>query len=573
MSRVFGIDLGTTYSCIAYVDDYGKSVVIKNAEGANTTPSVVYFESLDNIIVGEEAKNMLAAEPDFTVAFAKRRMGTDDEDGNPFRFSIHGEKISPEEISAKILKKLVKDANEELRSSGVIKDDETVSDVVITCPAYFGMREKAATKKAGELADLNVLDIINEPTAAAINYGLLKNESKKNVMVYDLGGGTFDVTIIQINGGDINVVYSDGDRHLGGKDWDEAVANYLAEEFEKTTGVDINSDEESANDLMLKAENAKRSLSSKTTTKIALSAEGKRTTVELTREKFDSLTNHLLQSTIKKVDLCLENAQNGEFGVSLNNIDEILLVGGSSKMPQVANALSAKYSKPTSLFDPDEAVAKGAASYAQVRQDYKLIINAIAERTGEAAETVEAKVNQGNVSIGDIAKSANIDVSKIGLAKMGGSSTAISQVKISDSLSRSYGQVLVESTNHDKMYVANFLFRGTKLPAEKEQLSCTVAEGQDGVMISIYESNTDKKKMELSEGKFLGEKLLSFGKPLPINTEIVTKLQMSNSGLLHMVATEATTNSRVEADFIPSGGLSDDELAAATSRALTEDVN
>lgn len=574
MNRVFGIDLGTTYSCIAYVDDFGKSVVIKNVEGANTTPSVVYFESLENIIVGEEAKNMLVAEPESTIAFVKRSMGKDDENGNPERFEFHGKLLSPEEISSKILKKLVKDANDELKNNGVIGNDETIKDVVITCPAYFGMREKAATKTAGELAGLNVIDIINEPTAAAINYGLLKKESKKNVMVYDLGGGTFDVTIIQIDGGNINVVYSDGDRNLGGKDWDQTVADYLAEEFEKATGIDFYSDEESANDIILIAEKAKKSLSSKTSTKVTLNAGGKRQTIELTREKFNDLTSNLLQSTIYKVDQCLQYASQGEYHISLQDLDEILLVGGSSKMPQIEEALKGKYSKPISLFDPDEAVAKGAASYAQVRQNYKLMISEIAKQTGSSVEAIEAKAEKDNRSISDLAKEAKVDISDIGLASLGGGALGVTTtVKISDSLSRTYGQKVIDDVATMHLCISNILMKGTKLPAEREEKSYTLREGQTGCNISIYESESDKKTMEVDEAKLLGEAVLDFGKPLPKETEIITKLKMSNAGLLHMVATEASTNSIVEADFVPSGGLSDSELMAATSRSKAEDVN
>ena len=501
-------------------------------------------------------------------------MGTDDDNGNPMRFNFFGQDLSPEEISAKILKKLVKDANEELRSNGVIGDDESISDVVITCPAYFGMREKAATKTAGEIAGLNVLDIINEPTAAAINYGLLKKENKKNVMVYDLGGGTFDVTIIQIDGGDINVVYSDGDRNLGGKDWDQVIADYLAEEFEKSTGVDFYSDEESANDIILNAEKAKKSLSSKTVTKVALNAGGKRQTIELTREKFNELTSNLLQSTVYKVEQCLKNAQNGEYHIGLNDIDEILLVGGSSKMPQVSELLTSKYSKPTSLFDPDEAVAKGAASYAQVRQNYKLIITEIARQTGASVESIEAKAEEGNKSVAEIAKAANIDMANIGMAGLGGAALGIaSSVKISDSLSRTYGQEVVDNIETMHTCISNILIKGTKLPTEREDKSYTLSEGQTGCRIKIYESESDRNIIEVDEAKFLGDAVLDFGKPLPRNTEIVTKLRMDNAGLLHMVATEASTKSRIEADFKPSGGLSSNELVAATCRAKNEDIN
>lgn len=569
MNKVFGIDLGTTYSCVAYVDEFGKSVVVKNADGNNTTPSVVYFESLDNIIVGEEAKNMLAAEPEHTIAFVKRYMGTDDEDGTPTRFDFFGQAISPEEISSKILKKLVKDANEELQTSGILNEGEEIKDVVITCPAYFGMREKKATQVAGELAGLNVLDIINEPTAAAINYGLLKKESKRNVMVYDLGGGTFDVTIIQIDGGNINVVYSDGDRSLGGKDWDQAVADYLADEFEKATGVNFYSDEESANDIMLKAENAKRSISSKTSTKVALSSGGKRFTVELTRDKFNELTNTLLQTTLLKVEDCLRNAEKGEYHVSLNDIDEILLVGGSSKMPQIADTLKEKYNKPTNLFDPDEAVAKGAAIYAEIRNSYEVVISQIAEQTGKSKEEIESDMKISNASVEEVASKAglNVNAMKASGSLIGG----MSSVKISDTLSRTYGEKLLDGSS--KYIISNILMKGEKLPAEREEKSYTVQEGQTGCMISIYESEATKKEIECDEATLLGEAILDFGKPLPKETVIITKLQMDNSGLLRMVATEATTNSVVRAEFTPNGGLSSAELSLASSRAKNEDVN
>lgn len=497
-------------------------------------------------------------------------MGTDEEDGNPTRFEFFGQDISPEEISSKILKKLVKDANEELLSSGVINDGEEIKDVVITCPAYFGMREKKATQVAGELAGLNVLDIINEPTAAAINYGLLKKENKKNVMVYDLGGGTFDITIIQIDGGNINVVFSDGDRSLGGKDWDQAVADYLAEEFEKATGVDFYSDEESANDIMLKAENAKRSLSSKTNTRIALNSGGKRQTIELSRDKFNELTNSLLQTTLMKVDDCLANAAKGEYKVTLNDIDEILLVGGSSKMPQIADTLKAKYNKPTNLFDPDEAVAKGAASYAQIRSSYEIVISQIAKQTGKSAEEIKNDMQTSDASVEELASKAGLNVA--GMKASGSLIGGMSSIKISDTLSRTYGQELLKEFGPDT-FVSNILMKGEKLPAEREERSYTIKDGQTGCMIKIYESEASEKEIECNEATLLGEAMLDFGKPLPEGTEILTKLQMDNSGLLKMVATEASTNSIVRAEFTPSGGLSSSELTLAASRSKSEAVN
>lgn len=568
MSKVLGIDLGTTYSCVAYIDEFEKSVVIKNAEGDNTTPSVVYFESLENIIVGEEAKNMLVVEPDSTVAFVKRNMGADDLDGNPMRFSIHGKDISPEEISSKILKKLVKDANSELQSLGVLSDGEEINDVVITCPAYFGMREKAATKVAGELAGLNVLDIINEPTAAAINYGVLKKQENKNVMVYDLGGGTFDVTIIKIDGQNINVVYSDGDRSLGGKDWDEKISDYLASEFNIATGVDFLDDEEAANDIVLISEKAKKALSSKTVTKVALRSGGKSHTVNFTREKFNEITSTLLETTLIKTNECLNKAASGEYKIGIDQIDEILLVGGSSKMPQIKETLDKKYNKDAKLFDPDEAVAKGAAIYAEIRHNYEFIITEIAKAQGKSKSEVEEAMEAKNSDLMTEAKKYSVNVGNMGSSNLGG----LNAIKISDTLSRTYGQELYD-TRTNSTFISNILMKGSKLPVELSEKSYTLEEGQTGCLIAIYESESNLKEMGCNEGKLLGEARLDFGKALPKNTEIITKLKMENSGLIYMVATEATTGARVEAQFTPSGGLNRNEMMAATFRAENDSVN
>ncbi len=568
MNKVFGIDLGTTYSCIAYVDEFGKSVVLKNAEGSNTTPSVVYYETIDNIIVGEEAKNILVSEPESTIAFVKRSMGTDDEKGKPVRFNFHGIDISPEEISSKILKKLVNDANEELRNDGLLNDDEEIKDVVITCPAYFGMREKAATKEAGEIAGLNVLDIINEPTAAAINYGLLKKGNKKNVMVYDLGGGTFDVTIIQIDNGEINVVFSDGDRNLGGKDWDQEVADYLANEFEKATGTEYYVDEESANEILVLTEKAKKSLSSKQNVKISMNSNGKRQVLELSREKFDEITSNLLQSTLYKVDDCLFSALNGNYHVSIDDIDEILLVGGSSRMPQIEKALSEKYHKPINLFDPDEAVAKGAASYALIRQDYKIIISEIAKRTGKTTSEIEQKMTKEKKTIDEVAKDDNIDLSDVlpeGLNK----DPAKASVKISDALSRTYGIVTYDEKIGYR--IQNILLKGDSLPANRTEQFRTMFN-TDRVYIQIFESESNRLNISLDEGTKLGESELVFSRQVPQGTLITVNLNVDNSGLLTLIASESSTKSTVTANFIPSGGLNENEKIQAQNRVQNESV-
>lgn len=328
-NKIFGIDLGTTYSCIAYVDEFGKAVTIRNADGDMTTPSVVYFEDNEKQIVGVEAKTSMIIEPLNTVAFIKREMGTD------YRREIHGVQYSPQEISSKILKKVVGDANAALREQGVLGQDESITKVVITCPAYFGMAEKEATKSAGVIAGLEVLDIINEPTAAAINYGVINAGQNKTVMVYDLGGGTFDVTVMTIAGNAINVVCTGGDPQLGGKDWDNTLKDWLVEKWkeENDTDEDISEDLETLSSLMESAEKAKKTLTSKESAKIIVNHEGERMKIEISRDEYDALTKRLLDRTIELTDSCIKDAE--KKGISLADIDEILLVGGSSRMPQV----------------------------------------------------------------------------------------------------------------------------------------------------------------------------------------------------------------------------------------------
>lgn len=258
--KVFGIDLGTTYSCIAYIDENNKPVVVKNSEGELTTPSVVYFESREDITVGESAKESSKMYPDEVVSFIKRSMGKPNSN-----LKINGVEMSPAEISSYILKKVVNDAVDNLKIEGKLKDNETIKDVVITCPAYFGINERTATQTAGELAGLNVLQIINEPTAAAITYGVADDSVEKTVLVYDLGGGTFDITMIHIKPGEIKVICTGGDHNLGGKDWDDKILIYLDDEFGKQTGKkeSVLDDPETLQELVLSTEKAKNFLHQK----------------------------------------------------------------------------------------------------------------------------------------------------------------------------------------------------------------------------------------------------------------------------------------------------------------------
>ena len=339
---VFGIDLGTTYSCIAYVDETARAEVIKNSEGNNITPSVVSFEGDDNIVVGETAKEEAVLKPDETVLLVKTLMGKTDT-----AINYNGNR-TPEEISSYILKKLANDASKQLSTE--------VKDVVITCPAYFGTAERTATKKAGELAGLNVLEIISEPTAAALFYGCTKAQGEKTILVYDLGGGTFDVTIMRISSDKIEVICSDGDHDLGGKNWDELLMRTISDKI-REKNKDMEFDEYFQQELRLKAEKIKKLLTSKEKAKEMFN----RVPVEITREEFDDITGILLNETLNKTEEAMRIAADKGY----NQIDEILLVGGSTRMPQVFEAISRKYGEDkVKILDPDEAVAKGAAIHA-----------------------------------------------------------------------------------------------------------------------------------------------------------------------------------------------------------------
>lgn len=356
-NEVFGIDLGTTYSAIAWLDEHGQPYVLPNIDGNNTTPSVVYFESPENIVVGETAKEMIAQERSKVVDFIKREMGNSEyayvaEDGTSY---------SPIQISGFILKKLVKDA--EAHTHGPVKK------VVITCPAYFGTDEHRATKEAGKYAGLEVLKILNEPTAAAYAYGIREDEPQ-TIMVYDLGGGTFDVTIIRVNPASqdnpVEVIVTGGDSSLGGKDWDAAFVDLLADKWREATGKDsdILADETFRSTLMALAEKNKKFLSTRTKVKVSVAPSGEPSAqVEVTREEFDKATSGLLESTISAARGTLEEAAKKE-GVERFDFDTLLCVGGSSIMPQVAERLEREFGKKPRLEDPHECVAKGAAVFA-----------------------------------------------------------------------------------------------------------------------------------------------------------------------------------------------------------------
>lgn len=350
MSKAVGIDLGTTYSAVAVVDEYGKAVVLKNADGQTTTSSSVFFDA-PSFVVGETALQSTITDPDKVAQFVKRFIGQPN-----YRVHIEGKDYSPEFVSALILRKIVQDAENELGG-------ERITKAVVTVPAYFTENQRHATLEAGQLAGLEVLRIINEPTAAALSYGINQRGDSQKVLVYDLGGGTFDVTVLEISKDTLNVISTGGDHKLGGKDFDDRIMNYVEEEIEERYKTDISGDAELEAELRLKSETAKRQLTGRNSVPISLKvpkADGSGQTqpvkIELSRDTFNTICADMLGRTEMLLESVMVKA-----GLEWSDIDEILCVGGSSRMPMVAEMLHRISAKKPLLHDPDECVAKGAA--------------------------------------------------------------------------------------------------------------------------------------------------------------------------------------------------------------------
>jgi len=506
---VYGIDLGTTYSCIAYVDESGRANVIKNLEGTNTTPSVVNFASPNQVVVGQVAKENAVIDPRNTVSLVKTLMGKSN-----FAISYNGEDKSPEEVSAYILRKLAEDAAKEI--------DAEVKDVVITCPAYFGTAERTATKNAGIIAGLNVLEIISEPVAAAIYYGCTKESEEKTILVYDLGGGTFDVTIMSINSEKIEIICSDGDHDLGGKDWDSAAMRYLADEFASQKSYNGDLDEYAQQDLRLKAEKAKQQLSAKEKTPVIVEAAGERARIDFSREKFDEITSALLKSTIDKTDSAIAVAEQRGF-----KVDEILLVGGSTRMPQVTNVLEEKYGIKPKILEPDEAVAKGAAIHA-----VNVYIN-----------------NQPNVipdpSIPDPDNSVESLPIDPMMMSIGGKKRAI---VVATTKSFAIEVIVDKKTREPKC--CNMIIKNDPMPDGSITVSKTfgtVDTGQGEVEITVYESDFMDEYFDVDEDYAIGTATLELPENLPADSPIEITFSLNSEGILEVTGKDLTSNKEIHA--------------------------
>ena len=539
---VFGIDLGTTYSCIARVDDTARAEVIKNNEGENITPSVVAFEG-DNVIVGNDAKAEAVLNPETTAMLVKTLMGKTD-----FAINYNGEDKTPEEISSYILRKLAKDASEQL---GV-----EVKDVVITCPAYFGTAERTATKNAGIIAGLNVLEIISEPTAAALYYGCAKEQDEKTILIYDLGGGTFDVTIMKINSDKIEVVCSDGDHDLGGKNWDEVLIRYLANQFTESVGAEVEFDEYATQDLRLKAEKMKKQLTSKNQASDMLEVNGKRSKISVTREKFDEITSTLLDETLKKTQEAIEVAKNK----GCSKIDEILLVGGSTRMPQVKSMLTEKFrDSEIKILEPDEAVAKGAAIHA-----VNVYVNnqkSLAGQDFNSDSEVKVTVNGDEKELNAKDYKEDLTVSPE-MMSIGGNAR-----EIVIATTKSFA---IKVINNGQETCYNMIIKNEPMNngvVSVSQIFGTLYYDQQTVSIEIFENDYMDEYFDVDDDLKIGEAILDMPARLPKGSPIEVTLKLNKEGILDVKGLDKTGNREVNARMETKGVMSEEELEKIKQRS------
>jgi molecular chaperone DnaK (HSP70) len=503
----YGIDLGTTYSCIARADEKGNVEVIKNIEGKNITPSVVEFISPTEIIVGETAKGDAILSPENVVLYIKRSMGKHDENREFFEQSY-----TPEQISAFILKKLVTDAEQMVH--------EEIKNVCITVPAYFGFDERKATENAGVIAGLNVLSIVNEPTAAAIAYGAQnKDKQDKIVLVYDLGGGTFDITVAEIIGDKVTVIATNGNHTLGGKDWDAALMSYFIAQFCEKTGVteeEIYDDSEIFNEIVIKTEAAKKELTNKNVAGFSLSmGRGKRAKLEVTLEKFNELTRHHLISTIELTKVVLAEAakKKSSKGKSCDQFDEIIFVGGSTRMRQVKDLMKAEFGAEPQIFEPDEAVARGAALLAQF----------ISENTTGA------------------------------IGKDGHYEKPDTSARFGEVTSKSYGTDVI---SNGKNIISNGILKNDVIPVSNSETYYTNVADQRNAGIDVYESNIMEHEIELSFGKKIAEGVLALPAGLPKGSPLEVTYSLDRDGLLTITAVEKSSGQKCVVS-VKTEGLSD----------------
>lgn len=526
---IYGIDLGTTYSCIAYIDDVGRPTIAKSKANEDTTPSVVYFESPDNVVVGRAAKTTAMLFPHLVASLVKRQMGQDVE------WVYHGQRHTPESISALVLR--------ELAQAAEAHTHETVRDVVISVPAYFGVAEREATRNAGQIAGLNVLNVVPEPVAAALHYELLSGGENRTIMVYDLGGGTFDTTVIRLEDNDVRVVCTDGDHRLGGADWDERVLDHLLEQLKEAgPDADPSADESFLQDVATGAEQLKKDLSEFQSRRYPMRYGGAALQVELTREKFDELTSELLERTLDITKRTIDTA--GQLGVE--NFDDVLLVGGLTRMPAVAAKLRERFGFEPKVFEPDLAVAKGAARFALIEsvkislpQDGTAGVAAVSE---EAAQRVADQLGLTTQSVMELAEK-----------------------KITTVVPRAFGIKVIDSDDPElkREFISHLLAANTPLPADTgSRRFGTVVPNQTEVKIEVWEQTGAVASGDLGHNAHIGEGVITGLPPLPKGSPIDVTFAMDELGTLRVHAVELSTGKDLRIELVIAG-LNEDEVKAA----------
>lgn len=492
MGKVIGIDLGTTNSCVAFMEG-GEPVVIPNSEGSRTTPSVVAFKPNGERMVGQVAKRQAVTNPDRTIISIKRQMGSN------YRVKIDDKEFTPPEISAMVLAKLKADAESYL--------GETVTQAVITVPAYFNDSQRQATKDAGRIAGLEVLRILNEPTAASLAYGLDKMENDQKILVYDLGGGTFDVSILDIGGGVFEVKSTNGNTKLGGDDFDQRIIDYLIQTFKSENGIDLKNDKMALQRLKEAAEKAKIELSSQLTAEINLpfitaDASGpKHLNLTLSRAKFNELTADLVESTIAPMKNALRDA-----GLTIDAIDKVILVGGSTRIPAVQDAVKNFTGKePTKGINPDECVAVGAAIQAGV---------------------LSGEVKQDIVLV-------DVTPLTLGIETLGGVMTPL-------------------------------IPRNTTVPTRKSQIFSTAADGQTSVEIHVLQGERQMAKDNKTLGRFTLSGIPAAPRGIP---QIEVTFDIDANGIVHVTAKDLGTNKEAKITITASSNLSESDIEAAVKEA------
>ena len=536
LTKVFGIDLGTTYSAVAHIDEFDRPTVVPNDINEPTTPSAVYFETGDNVVVGVEAKNMAEIEPDNVVQFVKRFMGRRDE----FLFEHEGKQYEPEEISAMILKGLVEKAQQNL--------NDDITDVVITVPAYFDDAQRVATKNAGTIAGLNVLDIVNEPIAAALSYGIQAGDTEQTILVYDLGGGTFDVSVIRVDSEGVRILVTGGNHELGGKDWDDRLMSYLASVFEDENGVNPLTDPHAHQELRAKAEQSKKRLSQKQKDPFAFSFAGNHSRIEITREKFEELTADLMDLTI---EVTRETLRDLEEKTGEQKIDKVLLVGGSSLMPMVKARVDKELSTDSQIHDPAECVAKGAAVWAVKRK-----IDKIADDVGYDPESGDGDRKAFDNALEDEMDELSVRDREFYLGLPGKAGVNVS--------SHTYG---ILAWDDGTEIVFPLITKNTEIPFQHQSPSGqfgTAQENQSTIEIVLMEADGDS--LDPNDCKEIGRGTVELPARVPKGSEVRIRFDYAADGTMTLAAEEMSTRSECEVNVSRAGIMDTQEIEAACDK-------